>query len=199
LRRYFNILLLGNLLLWLAACNNSPAPSKTQIAGINQYFDVTGFMQQQITQLNREKPGATEKVTEAGRGTETKQVNNLDWDEELGVFLELDINKPAFRNAYIISHQTDPGTGLTSLIYRKKPGTDGNVQYLVISTDAGGQVKAIRGLQETSNVLLTTRRELQLQCNTKNGVNRVTSYSIQGLQKPVIFQALRYVIVTELS
>lgn len=148
--------------------------------------------------MQKEKPVAVKKVIEAGRSSETKKITDLDWAEELGVFLELDLNKPAFRNAYTVTRQQDAQTKFITTTYRQKPGTGGNIQYLEIRTNASGQVQTIRGLQETKNLLLTTRRELQINCQTKNERTRLTSYRIQGLQQPVIFQELRYVISTEL-
>ena len=156
-------------------------------------------MQKQADLLAKEKPAVTKTVTENGVNAETKKVTGMDWQQELETFRELDINKPAFRNAYTSTRQQNPATGITTLTYRKKPGFDGNVQYLVIATDASGQVVSIRGLQETRNALLLSRRELQLRCHTKNGLNRVISYTIKGLQKPVIFETLRYAVFTEIG
>ena len=160
---------------------------------------MAGFVQAQAVVLANEKPIATNTVTENGKNAETKKVSNLNWQKELETFRELDINKPAFRNSYTTTRQQNPGTGLTTLTYRKKPGSDGKVQYLVITTDASGQVISMRGLQETRNVLLLSRRELQLRCHTKEGVSRVISYTVKGLQKPVIFKTLRYAVFTEIG
>lgn len=198
--KYLIIRLLGSLLLfWLPGCSDRTADPAQRAAVTGQYFNLTGFIQEQMVLLNKEKPVAIKKVIEAGNRPETKNVTNLNWAQELAVFQELDLNKPAFRNAYTVARQQDPKTGGVTLTYRPKPDTDGNIQYLVIRTNASGHVQSIKGLQETNNLLLSTRRELQLNAQTKNGVTRLTSYRIQGLQKPIIFQALRYMIITELG
>jgi hypothetical protein len=201
LGKYLRIwLLVGLVLCGLSGCGDPAAKQVPQTTAANQYFNLSGFLQEQIRLLNQEQPIATKQVTEAGSSDpEIKKITHLDYADELGVFMELDLNKPAFRNAYTVTRQQNAQTGATTLTYRQKPGTDGNIQYLVIQTDAGGQVQVIRGLQVTNNLLLSTRRELQLHCQTRNGRNRIAAYRIQGLQKPVIFPELRYVIATQLG
>ncbi|MDB5263384.1 MAG: hypothetical protein JWQ14_2667 [Adhaeribacter sp.] len=195
---WFRILVAFSTIFYLGACGGaSTREENVQPAG--PYFDVATFIQQQATLLNKEKPVVTKTVSENGAVAETKKVSNSDWRKELETFGELDINKPAFRNSYTSTRQQNPATGLTTLTYRKKPGYDGTVQYLIIYTDSTGQVVRLRGLQETQNVLLLSRRELELRCHTKKGGSRVISYNIQGLQKPVIFDTLRYAVFAKIG
>lgn len=198
--KYFILWLLSSIVVWgLPGCSDAPGNKEARATVPNQYFDVTGFVQAQIKLLNEQKPEAVKKVTETGRSSETKKMTDLNWASELGVFLELDLNKPAFRNAYTINRQQEPITGDVTLTYRPKPGFDNNIQYLIIRTDAAGQVKALKGLQVANNPLLTTRRELQLTTQAVNGRNQIISYQIQGRQKPIIFPELRYLISTQLQ
>jgi hypothetical protein len=183
---------------YLGACGGTGS-RKEKVQTTGPYFDVAGFVQEQAVWLEKEKPVVTKTVTENGANAETKKIANLNWEKELETFRELDINKPAFRNSYTSTRQQNPATGITTLTYRKKPGFEGNVQYLVIDTDARGQVVSIRGLQEAQNLLLLSRRQLELRCHTKNGKSRVISYTIKGLQNPVIFETLHYAVFTRLG
>ncbi|MGV3587740.1 MAG: hypothetical protein ACO1OF_12100 [Adhaeribacter sp.] len=185
--------------LYLGACGEKKSSEAPVQSTAGQYFDVVGFVEAQTTLLEKEKPGAVKTVSENQKTTESKKVQNLDWEKDLETFRELDINKPAFRNAYASTQQQDPATGNTTILYRKKPGYDGTVQYLSVTTNTSGQVLGVRGLQESENILLKSRRELKLQCDTKNGTARVISYTIQGFQKPIIFEALYYTIFTKIG
>ena len=185
--------------MYLGACGEKKSPEALVQPTTGQYFDVVGFVEAQAALLKKEKPGAVKTVSENQKPTESKKVQNLDWEEELETFRELDINKPAFRNAYASTQQQDPTTGNTTITYRKKPGYDGNVQFLSVTTNGSGQVLGVQGLQESENILLKSRRELKLQCNTKNGAVRVISYTIRGFQKPIIFDALYYTIFTKIG
>lgn len=185
-------------LLYLGACDEKKSP-QAPVQSAGQYFDVVRFVEGQTTWLEKEKPGAVKTVSENQEATETKKVKNLDWPDELETFRELDINKPAFRNAYAVTREQDQNTGITTITYRLKPGYDGNVQYLSVTSNADGQVLWVRGLQQSENILLKSQRELELQCDTKNGATRVISYTIRGYQKPIIFSALHYTIFTKIG
>jgi hypothetical protein len=194
LQRYFVLTLLCGL-LFIGACQE---PEKKITAPVNNiYFDVPGFIREQVTLLQARKPTAVKTVQEAGKQIETKTLQNPNWTKELEVFAELDINKPAFRNAYNITRQTS-STGSVTEIYQKKPDTDGDIQLLTVTKNADQQVEAIRAVRESSNVLLSNSTEMQLLCDTKTGTSFVRSFRISGRQKPIIFDTLRYVIITQI-
>lgn len=166
-------------------------------AAKHEYFDLAGFIQEQAQLLNTQKPAAVKSVQEAGETAETKVVNNLNWTKELESFAEVDLNKPAFRNAYTVSRETQTN-GVVTETYRRKPETESAIQLMAVTRSGQNQVMAIQAVQESSNLLISTRKEMQLTCNTKNGVNRVQSFRIKGEQKPLLFDALHYTIVTEI-
>lgn len=155
-----------------------------------------GFIREQVTLLQNRQPTAVKTVQEAGKKTETKTLRNPNWHKELETFAELDINKPAFRNAYKITRQTDSAGAVTE-IYQKKPGTDGDIQLLTVTKNASQQVQAIRAVRQSRNMLLANSTEMQLLCDTKTGTSYVRSFRISGQQDPIVFNTLRYVIVTQ--
>ena len=178
----------------LGSCQDTtavpPAPTKTE------YFDIAGFIQGQVRLLNTEKPAAIKSVQESGETTETKTVNNLNWAKELESFAEIDLNKPAFRNAYTVSRQVQHGA--VTETYLRKPNTESDILLVAVTTNKQNQVLSIRATRESDNMLIFTHKEMQLTCNTKNGINRVQSFRIKGQQKPLIFDTLHYIISTEI-
>jgi hypothetical protein len=164
----------------------------------NRYFDVPGFIRSQVALLQAQKPVAIKRVQESEASTETKTIQNPNWNKELATFAELDLNRPAFRNAYNITRQTD-SAGLVSEIYRKKAGNEGDIQLLVVTFDSQKQVKAIRAVRESNNILISTHQEMQLLCTTASGTTRISSFGISGRQKPIVFDTLRYAIVTKIK
>jgi hypothetical protein len=181
---------------FLGSCQDrTPVPPRS--AANSEYFDLTGFIQEQAQLLNTEKAAAVKSVQEAGETAETKVVKNLNWTKELESFAEVDLNKPAFRNAYTVSRETQP-SGLVTETYRRKPETESAIQFMAVTKSPQNQVMAIRAMQESSNLLISTRKEMELTCHTKNGVNRVQSFRIKGEQKPLLFDALHYTIFTQI-
>lgn len=196
MRRGWDFLFLSIALLFSGACDRPENDNAKPAPGPNQYFDVAGFVEKQIELLNQEKPRAEKQVIENGKSTETKTLTNVNWRKELELFTELDLNKPAFRNAYNV--QVQDSAGFTHHTYRRKPDAEGTVLFLAVTINPQQQVHHLKAVRQNQNTLIYTRQEMQLWCDTKKGKTRVVSYQIQGLQKPVIFDSLQYVIFTKI-
>ena len=66
------------------------------------YYDVKGFIQNQIQLLNQQKP-VIEKTMIVGKDQEKRSTNEVNWQQELELFVQADINKPAYRQSYAIA------------------------------------------------------------------------------------------------
>src|SRR5580658_3332582 len=66
-----------------------------------KYFDLKGFFNGESTRLNELNPSVTKTVVHNGV-PETKQVKISDWGQELDLFADADINKPAWRDNYTV-------------------------------------------------------------------------------------------------
>jgi len=85
------------LALSLAACQQKEI-SKKQI----EYVDLRGYFNAEANRLNAQKLTFTKTVC-INRKKESKLLNkSIDWEKELSVFKEADINKPAFKGMYHI-------------------------------------------------------------------------------------------------
>lgn len=189
---FFGLLL---TLLLTAACQEpaafKPAPAKAL------YFDVPGFIRRQALLLEKENPGARKSVLENGRVLERKTLRQLSWQKELAAFADLDLNKPAYRNTFQVSTQRQ-ASGLKTVTYRQKPGTGDDISWLSVTTGTDGQVRAMRALRKSKNPLISTSQLLELRCELENGRSRISTLKISGWQKPIIFDTLPYLIVTEI-
>jgi hypothetical protein len=203
-RRYFvkpailrSVTFIGllSLLLSTGACQEpaSPKPAPAQAF----YFDVPGFIRSQARLLEKENPGAWKSVVENQHTRENKVLQDLKWNKELAVFSELDLNKPAFRNAYTVSRQAD-AAGLVTVSYRKKPGTEGDIAFLSVTTGPDQQVRELRAIRSNTNPLITSSQNLALSCANIKGRFRIQTFRIAGLQDPIFFDSLQYLIITEI-
>lgn len=168
-----------------------PAPARAL------YFDVPGYIRSQAALLEQDNPRAFKSVVENRQVRENKTLQNLQWHKELAAFSELDLNKPAFRNAFEVSRQTDTA-GLVTETYRKKPGTEGDIVLLSVTTGPDRQVRALRAIRKNENPLITTSQQLALRCTPHQGRFRIRRLKISGRQKPIIFDSLQYLIITEI-
>lgn len=106
--KYYNIastqfiycFLFSTLLFLLNACSDSN-PTKTINQPTTPFFDLQGFFNTEISQLQEKNPSVRKKVTINGK-SEEKQLEDLDFQQELKVFSNSDINKIAWFDKYKI-------------------------------------------------------------------------------------------------
>lgn len=87
--------LTGSLLLFVfMACQAPPAQPQKGL-----YPDIKGYFKQEIKRLGKENP-RVEKRVHLNKQNETQTLAGINWEEELALFMESDINKPAFKGLY---------------------------------------------------------------------------------------------------
>lgn len=147
--------------------------SESQTNQTKKYFDLKGLIESQIKILNKLKPIVQKSILIAEK-SENQVVKTIDWAKELALFIQADLNKPAF----IQSYQVDSSS--TSLKYTLKKTEKLPVKFLNI-TNVGTDGINIEALVNNDNYLYQTERHLKL--SLKN--NQVTDYQIDGFQKIV--------------
>ena len=158
-----------SFLLFLAACSQPQQAKRT-----NVYFDLKGFLDQQIAALNAQKPLVSKTVL-VGEQPETRQTRPVDWVKELDLFGQADLNKPAYANSYFTEEISK-----TTTTYRLKLGEDLPVQYLeVIKDENTNQLLKVKATLRTKNYLYESERNLSL--TAANG--QLTAYEIEGFQQ----------------
>ncbi len=83
--------------LIFAACKNPITDKKMPKA----FFDASDFFNAEIKRLDSIKPTVIKTVS-VNEKSETKELNNLNYTEELAPFVQSDINKPAWLDEYRI-------------------------------------------------------------------------------------------------
>ena len=152
----------------LSACNPEIKEGK-----IKKYFDLKGLIEIQIKTLNTQKPLVQKTILMSGK-SESQSVKTIDWAKELELFIQMDLNKPAF----IQSYQVDSSS--MSVKYELKDTEKLPVKYLTISR-VGENGLSVEALVSNENYLYQTERHLKL--SLKN--NKIDDYQIEGFQKIV--------------
>ncbi len=93
----------------LASCN----PGNKPVYVKNQYFDIKGYFRADSARMAKSKLRVNKMVMHNGI-SETKLVRIANWGNELNLFAQSDINKPAWRLSYTI----DTAGGL--ILYKAK-------------------------------------------------------------------------------
>ena len=168
-----------------AACSSDPAerPARRP-AG---YFDAPALLDAQIKQLRQQQP-ALEKQAQLRDGQqETARLAQPKWEDELQLFYQADINKPALRGAYQV--QTTDSAGFTQRTFRRLPDVDHPVTLLTV-VQAGTTVRELRATVDQNNPLFFSGKRLRLRFGPDG---TLSNYEVLGRQKLVGFDTTRYV------
>jgi hypothetical protein len=165
--------LVSILITLLSSCK----PNGVQTGDTQKYFDLTGYFKADTARLHKHNPEVLKTVTHNGV-TETKKVHIGNWGLELNLFIQSDINKPAWRDSYNIDSSEN------ALIYRAKT-IDLKTQLIVINKQAG-KVKWIMISNRTKNMLYETTEKLSYFPDSL--------YIIQKHQKVRLLGANNYII-----
>ena len=144
------------------------------------YFDLKGFIETQITFLSEQKPTVDKKMRVSGRD-ESRLTKQIDWKKELELFVQADINKPAYSKSYKISKPDSLTT-----IYTLKTEENIPVKSIRIQLDkATGNPVLIQALVHAENKLYQSEKNIEMHCVNESNQWHITSYSIKGYQKLV--------------
>src|SRR6218665_2877301 len=77
----------------------SGCSSSTEADRVLKYFDSKTWVESLITDLKATAPPVEKTWTYDGK-TEQKQVKEIDWEKELKLFLDADLNKSSFVSSY---------------------------------------------------------------------------------------------------
>lgn len=142
---YFGVLL---LIAGSTACNK---PEIKETGAQIKYFDLKGYFAKEATKLTTLNPVVNKTVTHNG-ASESKNIAIKAWKQELNLFTESDINKPAWRNSYKVTLTPD------STVYT---ATEPDLKTRRISiVKNGGSISAVYILNSTHNFLYSTTDQL---------------------------------------
>jgi hypothetical protein len=135
------------LLSGLQSCR----PDKTQPNGTLKYFDVAGYFKADTAKLQKLNPAVNKTVLHNGT-SENKTVHIPNWGQELNLFIQSDINRPAWKNSYTVL-STD------SLIIYTAKTPDLRTTKIMIRKDKE-KIKWMVIYNHTKNLLYETKEKL---------------------------------------
>ena len=161
------IVLILLLSIFAASCNNSENKIQSKT-----YYDLAGLINQQISDLSAKMP-LVEKIVTLTDKQERIETKDIDWNKELELFLQADLNKQSYQSGYTVDVQ-DKRTN-----YVLKRGEKLPVRQLTIELDEKDLPRQIEAIMHTKNYLYESDKKL-----TANFVNnQLKSYKIEGYQE----------------
>ena len=155
------------LFLFLAACTNNENKIQSK-----SYYDLAGLLNQQISNLSAKKP-LVEKAVVLEEKKERIETKEIDWNKELELFLQADLNKQSYQSAYTIDIKDKKAN------YVLKEGEKMPVKLLTIEFDDKNLPKHIEVMMNTDNYMYESSKKLTLELTN----NQLKSYKIEGYQE----------------
>lgn len=133
--------------IFLASCGSDKHERST-----NKYEDIKGLFASEAIRLNKLNP-KIDKTVARNNAVESKKGITIDWKNELNLFSESDINKPAWKNSYKISGNAND-ISYTAL--------DSNLRTRLIhlKKDSSGRLMHVFIVNKTHNYLYQSSEEL---------------------------------------
>lgn len=161
-------------LFLLGSCQTPADTEQTKV-----YFDLKGFIEKQIIELNKRKPLVTKEMS-IGSNQDKAETTTIDWSKELELFIQADLNKQAFQLSYDISQPTP-----NAYLYTLKKGEKLSVKSLKIVIDkTSKQPNLIEAVLQEKNKLYDSEKLLSLTCTMRpEGIWLIKTYKISGFQQ----------------
>jgi hypothetical protein len=172
------ILLVPFCLFFLCLFACSDLQMKPQ-AATHLYFDLPSFVKQQI-EILKKQPCKVQKSLTSDSQTQEISADTVDWQKELALFLEADINKPALRDAYFVNKDNSK-VEYWAMDKRAK------VRRILVKGNAENPTE-IQVSMLDANLLYQTEKELFMQFAN----NKLSNYEIKGFQKVLFKEQLDY-------
>jgi hypothetical protein len=164
-------------------------PSPPTISEKEAFYDLTTYLAEQKQRLIAEQPMVLKSVATENTQPETIQTDKIDWNDELEVFEQADINRPALRE-YYTRHEATLENGNFAVEYKKVESSEPLVHYLRLIVSPEKQLIQLNAVLQDKNPLFFSRRKIQLQTDPTTG--NITSYNVQGVQKLIFSDSLHY-------
>ena len=163
--------------------NNASSEISQSKASAIPFFNLKGFFETEINAKLKNHKMVKKTVTINGR-VETKDIEIMDWHEELKPFFNADINKPAWYDKYQLTEKSlgENGTVKTYQTQEKHLKTK---QMSIIQND---NTKACQINIITSDKTAVTESDTQLLYDTNSGYTISTQQRLMGTTEMVVIQ-----------
>ena len=157
------------VLLLLSGCTD---PAEDRKADQNYFFDLKGYFTREAGRLSEVRKPAEKEVTR--NGSVERRVLMIDWDTELALFRESDINKAAWKDSYRTNRSGNTTTYTAT-------DDDLRTRQIVLEKAPGGQFRHIRIRNRASNFLYTSTETLDYYPDSAYRIDRTQSVKVIGM------------------
>lgn len=170
-RRFFYIVVFLTVFSLSCDPDNSSTSSQTNVESV-VYFDLESYFKNEIAKLENQDQLISKTVI-ADHESEEKKVKIKDWNRELALFIQSDINKDAWKGSYRVDSNTN---------HVKYTSIDPSLRTKSISIvkDINGQIKGLEIENKQDNMLYQTEERLYYYPDSLYQIERSQKIRIVG-------------------
>jgi hypothetical protein len=164
------------------------------------YFDFDSLVQTQVHKIALTRASVIKKTFLNGKRDSTLIApDTTQWKRELDAFQQLDvINKPLFKGSYQANDQEDDHSNLLVRSYSTKLKSPVPAVKFFYQ-DGYKKLRRIESIFNEANVLYSTSRKLTLEFEEQDGLAMISRYSVQGFQKMILSDSVKFSIEGKLK
>ena len=134
------------ILLFLFGCDSQPEQKQENEL---TYFDLKGYFEKEASRLSKTNPMLS-KTVGVNESSETRKIRISDWEKELEIFKDADINKAAWKGMFTEIKQ--PGRQIYTSNDEKIPVKQLQLYY----SEKGDKIKGLQIIIHTDNMLYSS-------------------------------------------
>ncbi|AZQ63211.1 hypothetical protein EI427_13460 [Flammeovirga pectinis] len=152
------------------------------------YFDLESLIDSAVADLDRKSPSVEKEIDYDGE-KDVIDVKDIDWEKELEVFAQADINRPVLKDSYV-TVITNKDDGLKVTRYEAS-GPREIVRWLELSQDKNGKLISVAFKMFTDNSLFSSQKEGKLEFTMNQKLKR---YSLAGAETILFLGEKNYAV-----
>ena len=143
--------------IFLIACQHKQMKEESVIA-TTSYFDLADLVQTDIRNNTKNSCGE-EKIINVNNQLEKKTINTLDWQKEMQLLLDCDINKPSWKGKFKVDTLWKQDSSLLSITYHSLSNKI-QVKRMYIQFANDNTIANITIDKKISSILFSNRQQI---------------------------------------
>jgi len=176
------------LLIICVSCNiENNTPGKIKV-----YYPIDSVLMAQQKLLKEVNPQLKKTArVDQNQDTVTLRLDSAGWAQEMQIFSDITINKPALRDSYLTDTvKTDTGRWI-KYSAKEKQKENVEIEFLHLFFDSKDLLREVELFYKETSSLYNAKREMQLQFSDNQ---RISGYRVNGYQKIVLKDTIQYQI-----
>jgi len=191
----------GTILIFLIFISISCRYQEGEKGIESNYFSLDSLVDAQISQLILLSPGLEKEAVLDSAGENTfLQLDSMGWENELRIFREANIDKPAYLGSYLVN--TEKKDAYSNLLYDEYLASDS--EKLIVKSlriyylDKRVSIKKLEVILNDKNELFESDRQLSMTFEGRGQRSVLSSYHVKGNQKLKLNQVVNYEVSSNL-